>query len=115
MRSILVVYYKPYNGGVKMESTLKEKSKTESQPKETAIDFLKRTFPTDGTSLDIRPLWGDYYRLNFWKKNGEGEGSIVKSYFVRVKDTPKGWKVENHDLQEGVSRLKKMKQRLGVS
>jgi hypothetical protein len=61
--------------------------------------FLRKTFtcPT-GTTLDIRHLYDNTYRLNYWGKHtlhlGKGEtNGILYSIWVVVKPTKNGFEV----------------------
>ncbi len=78
----------------KLEKALKE------VVKEDAIEFIKKEFPTLGKiRLDIRPLWGRCYRLNFWERN-KAEDNIIKSYFIEVCVSKKGFEIKNYDKKD---------------
>lgn len=61
---------------------------------EEAISFLRQKYNDNrpiGTTLDIRPLWDDFYRLNFWgKREKDGDLVVIDSYFIRVDNTEEG-------------------------
>jgi hypothetical protein len=53
-----------------------------------------------GSVLDVKPLWDNYFRLNFWKEITENEAlmprnEIVESRFVKVIPDGKAFKVIN--------------------
>jgi hypothetical protein len=65
----------------------------------TLDDFLRTEFPAEGnTELDIKHLWEDYYRLNFWGSKKielcDLESKIIKySWFVRIKKISSGYEI----------------------
>jgi len=70
----------------------------EKPSKKEISDFIKKEYPVSGNiSIDIRPLWGNCYRLNFWEKNGVGDNDIIKSHFIDIIKGPKGLKIINYD------------------
>jgi len=77
--------------------------KTIDPTKVRAIDHLQREYKTtDGTKLDVKPLWDNAYRLNFWGQKeitfGRGmDNHIVHSLFVRVEDNEDGLKVKTYN------------------
>ena len=87
--------------------TQKDKLQDETTPKkevnleqERAIAYLQKTYrPTDGSKLDVKPLWGNAYRLNFWhrKEMTEGRGVdniIARSLFLRIDSAIDGFDVK---------------------
>ena len=72
----------------------------EKQKNPSIDDFLKKTFPCQkNEKLDIRPLWNNVYRLNFWEQQKvEGcsvsaDNKIVRSIFVVLKVVEDGFEV----------------------
>ncbi len=64
--------------------------------KKEVFELIKKEYPPQkGVSIDIRPLWGNCYRLNFWNKN-EPEG-IIKSNFISISKGSKGLEIKNYD------------------
>ena len=58
----------------------------------TIEEFITKEYPPyKDETLDIRFLWGNNYRLNYWIKN-EKNDNINRSIFVLVKKTVKGLK-----------------------
>jgi len=58
-------------------------------PLQDPLLYIQMNFTVPGTKLDIRHLWGDFYRLNFWSKvEKDGitvvENTIVDSKFIKV-------------------------------
>lgn len=53
-----------------------------------------------GSILDVKPLWNNYFRLNFWITQITtdcvmAKSSIVESQFVRVTKVDKGYSVKD--------------------
>ena len=49
--------------------------------------------------IDIRPLWGNFFRLNFWKKKDSGffsSENIVHSIFIKAEVTLDGLIVQEY-------------------
>ena len=66
--------------------------------KQEIFDFIKKKYPVDkGVFLDIRFLWGRCYRLNFWDKKNPEKQTIIKSYFIDIKKSSKGFEIINYD------------------
>ena len=88
-----------------MNSSTLEKTRLEAEKKiikevvqEDIFAFIKKEYPVSGKiTLDIRPLWGRCYRLNFWEKRGIGDSNIIKSYFIEVNTSSDGFKIRNYD------------------
>jgi len=77
----------------KLEDVVEEKI-----GKKEVLDLIKKEYPVgENTSIDIRPLWGNCYRLNFWNKKGDGDNSIIKSCFISINKGPEGLKIKNYD------------------
>lgn len=95
---------------MKTLTEIKEDVQTEEAPK-TIIDpaqvkataYLKKTYRrSDVTKLDVRFLWGNAYRLNFWgrKELAPGRGvdnHIIESLFVRVNNVNDVLEVVEYD------------------
>ena len=80
-----------------------ESSKNVKEITEKEFLLLTQKGPT-GSVLDVRGLWDNYYRLNFWKSfQGEKDviarPMVVESRFVRIDKDGKFYKV--HDLTKG--------------
>jgi len=77
----------------------------DDDPKEDPVKrFLLMTQKGPAKSiLDVRPLWDNYYRLNFWVHQNSGslvlKSQIAESRFVRV--DKKGKKYTVKDLTKG--------------
>ena len=72
---------------------------TERAHKEKILSFLREKFePEKDIKLDIRYLWGNFYRLNFWGKRDNDtiiiRNIIIDSKFVKVKDGENGLECE---------------------
>jgi hypothetical protein len=87
-----------------MELTKIEKAPVVKVKKDCQIeDFLRTEFlPPKGTTLDIRKICDNTYRLNFWGKHvlhlGKSESNgILHSIWVVVKPTKNGFEVIEKD------------------
>ena len=74
-------------------ATMKIKSPKRVAPSKVSLQdpllYIKMNFSIPGTKLDIKHLWGEFYRLNFWgKKEQEGivvlDNTILDSKFIKV-------------------------------
>ena len=91
-----------------MKSSTTEKVKRKAEKdivrkvvQEDIISFIKREYPvTGGIKLDIKHLWGNCYRLNFWEKSKiKDESIIIKSYFISISNDKDGLKIRNYDRE----------------
>ena len=77
-----------------MEKDVKKKETSQQE----ILDFIKEKYPVEkDIFLDIRPLWGNCYRLNFWNKKDPEKQNIMKSYFIVIKKNSKGYEIINYD------------------
>lgn len=58
-------------------------------------EYIRKNFTEEGLKLDIRPVYGNRYRLNYWGKKTmspeKGEDNyIVKSLFIAVNENKDG-------------------------
>ena len=91
-----------------MKSSTTEKVKRKAEKdivrkvvQEDIISFIKREYPVTGNiKLDIKYLWGNCYRLNFWEKSKiKDESIIIKSYFISISNDKDGLKIRNYDRE----------------
>jgi len=67
------------------------------QKKLKIFDYIKENYPgPEKSKIDIRHLWLDFYRVNYWNGNTEEfkTNYIVHSIFIKAYDTPDGVLVE---------------------
>lgn len=61
------------------------------------MKYILKDYKAD--RVDIRPLWGDFFRLNFWKKEDSGfftSQKIVCSIFIKAEVTLDGLIVQEY-------------------
>ena len=61
------------------------------------IKYIPKDYDAD--RIDICPLWGNFFRLNFWKKNGERfvtSEIIVHSIFLKAEAAMDGLVVKEY-------------------
>ncbi len=67
---------------------------------EKDISFLREKYNENkpvGTRLDIRPLWDNVYRINFWvQKVKGGDELVIDSVFLRIDNTEEGLVVHEY-------------------
>lgn len=81
-----------------VKPSTEEKSSTEKKViNSEIIKYIKENFKCKkGETLDMRFLWGKFYRLNFWSQKiidtNKGETNIiVRSFFISVEKNKDGF------------------------
>jgi len=84
------------------ELTKEVKEKTAKDPIKSFLLMTQKGPP--GSILDVKPLWKDFYRLNFWKETPSNclmvTRSIIESRFVRVDNDGKKLSVKDLTRKE---------------
>jgi len=87
---------------------VKKNSTEERDNLERIFSFLREKIPgPKGSNIDIRPLWGKFYRVNYWGEDKikvenklKDEASmyrIIESKFVQVEIVKDGFILTDHD------------------
>jgi len=90
------ILWKEYQRKILMELLDKALNKTidkalEAKNHDEVIAYLKKEMPGSiNTKCDVRHLWGNNYRINYWGLK-EGEQEIIDSKFVVVNTTKDGF------------------------
>ena len=73
-----------------------QKIKGSNTEKQEIVRAIRAEHPgPEGSTMDVRHLWGDYYRVNYWGENEKGS-IIVHSLFMNVKKVLDGFVITVH-------------------
>ncbi len=76
--------------------TINPTSKAErTSPKQNKTLFVKANCPRnkDAYKVDVHPLWGDNFRVNYWGHDDELGNTIIDSMFLVIEEENGEWKI----------------------
>jgi hypothetical protein len=93
---------------IEKEDKVEKNSTDEREQLESITSFLRESIPApEGSIIDVKHLWGKFYRINYWREDKIRAESklnsdismnrVIESKFVRVEIVIDGYIFEDYD------------------